>query len=112
MSLDSDLDVSMLQDELGEKINPGSLRTYRILSALLKKAMMLDMSLYAIGMLIFHSGSDPNMKSILEKICDEAYEAGLVRERRIDSQLDLSNLDGAFDRDRCLRPSTEDFIVR
>mmetsp|Transcript_2037 Transcript_2037/g.6101 ORF Transcript_2037/g.6101 Transcript_2037/m.6101 type:complete len:467 (+) Transcript_2037:171-1571(+) len=110
LDLDCDNEVHTLEEELGHSISAGSIRSLRIATAFLKKGVSLGMSMYAIGLLVFSSGSSTK-KSLLEKIADEALRAGLMREQRIESQLDLLSLDDSTER-RWLRPSTEDFIVK
>mmetsp|Transcript_9668 Transcript_9668/g.41543 ORF Transcript_9668/g.41543 Transcript_9668/m.41543 type:complete len:378 (+) Transcript_9668:827-1960(+) len=104
-------DNAMLEEELADKIHSGSLRTLRITTHLLKSGVDIGMSLYEIGLLVYSSGTGKS-KSVLEKLADEAYAAGLVREQRIESQLDLAALEHSSSAKGKLQPTTEDFIVR
>jgi hypothetical protein len=81
-SLETDLDVRLLVEELDGAIRPRSMRSLRIATTLLQHGAAAGLTLYDIGELIYtREGDGAAAKSPLEKIVDEVVEAG---ERRMD----------------------------
>jgi len=76
--IDIEKDAQMLQKELG--IRPECLRTMKITTTLLKRAIELDMTLYDIGSLVCRSS--PDMPSVLETIYAKA-KIGIQKKQEI-----------------------------
>lgn len=77
--IDIDRDALMLQKELA--IRPECIKTMKITTTLLKKAIDLNLTLYDIGLIICRKSSAPEEPSQLEKMCAKA-KAQVKREKK------------------------------
>lgn len=84
--LDADSEAHILDDELDGVLRPGSLRTLKIATLLLQKGVAAGLTLYDIGLLMYCRREDPYTRSELEKVVNEAEDAGFARERHIAEQ--------------------------
>ena len=81
--LDAASEARILNDELENGIRPGSLRSLKIATTLLKKGTAAGLTLYEIGLLIYTPRQCPEVRSELQKIVEEAEDAGYARRSHI-----------------------------
>lgn len=81
--LDATSEARILSDELENGIRPGSLRSLKIATTLLKKGVAAGLTLYEIGLLIYTPRQFPEARSELQKIVEEAEDAGFARRSHI-----------------------------
>lgn len=96
--LDAETEALILHEELDGKLRPGSLRSLKISTTLLQKGTEAGLTLYEIGLLMYTRRDSPDIKSELEKIIDEAEDAGLARQRHLEEESSsvASSIDGVF----------------
>lgn len=77
--LDAYSESIILDEELEGAIRSGSLRSLKIATSLLQKGSAAGLTLYDIGLLIYAPIGNPDARSELQKIIEEAEDAGNSR---------------------------------